>query len=286
MPGNPFGEKLELVLKVLSLSRGRLAAGLKVDKSVVGRWASGAVTPSTHNLALLTHYIADRLPGFTMLAWDREMAEFATLVGADLPRVEPNAVDGLPVAGLAEIREATLARGGDLEGFFETTRTASRAPGLFFHDQCLVRRHDDNGLLEIRLGMGEVVFTGWALPIRNHICCITTEAHTGAMTFIMLNCGVVQRPTRLDGIVLGAAAGAPPGLVATPIVCDRVGDLTGDRDADEAAFRERLARNPVASQNTVPPEVVAQLTRTFGPEQLALGGELQMHFPFHVSLTR
>lgn len=285
MPVNPFGEKLELALKVLSLSRGRLAAGLKVDKSVVGRWASGAVTPSTHNLALLTHFIADRLPGFTMLAWDRDLADFAALVGADLPKADPDLVEGLPLAGLTQIREATLDRGADLEGFFETTRTASRAPGLFFHDQCLVRRHA-NGLLEIRLGMGEIVFTGWALPIRNHICCVTTEAHTGAMTFIMLNCGVVQRPTRLDGIVLGAAAGAPPGLVATPIVCDRVGDLTDDRDADDAEFRERLKRNPLAPQDTVPPEVVAQLTRTFGPDQLAQGGELQMHFPFHVSLTR
>lgn len=57
----------------------------------------------------------------------------------------------------------------------------------------------------------------------------------------------------------------------------------GDRGADEAQFRERLARDPVASQT---PEVAAQLTRTFGPEELARGGELQMHFPFHVSLTR
>lgn len=42
----------------------------------------------------------------------------------------------------------------------------------------------------------------------------------------------------------------------------------------------------MAPQDTVPSEVVAQLTRTFGPEELARGGELQMHFPFHVSLTR
>lgn len=285
MAVSPFGEKLDLVLKVLSLSRARLAAELKVDKSVVSRWAGGTVTPSGHNLALLTHYIAGRLPGFTMLAWDQSMAEFTTLVGADPPKLDLELFGGLPLAGLSQIHEASLARGGDLEGFFETTRTAARAPGLFFHDQCLVRRHA-NGLLEIRLGMGEIVFSGWALPIRNQICCITTETHTGAMTFILLNSGVVQRPTRLDGIVLGPSAGAPPGLVATPIVCDRVADLTGDRDADDAEFRERLKRNPLASQDTVPPEVVAQLTRSFGPDQLALGGELQMHFPFHASLTR
>mgnify|MGYP000007444798 CR=1 FL=1 len=34
--------------------RGRLAADLGVDKSVVGRWATGAVRPSDHNLSRLT----------------------------------------------------------------------------------------------------------------------------------------------------------------------------------------------------------------------------------------
>jgi hypothetical protein len=36
----PFCRKLELVLKALSTSRGRLAADLGVDKSIVGRWVS------------------------------------------------------------------------------------------------------------------------------------------------------------------------------------------------------------------------------------------------------
>ena len=34
----PFSARLALALKALSLSRGRLAADLAVDKSVVSRW--------------------------------------------------------------------------------------------------------------------------------------------------------------------------------------------------------------------------------------------------------
>lgn len=63
----PFSRKLDLVLKALSLSRGRLAAQLGVDKSLAGRWASGAVTPSAHNLENLTRLVASHRPGFSLL---------------------------------------------------------------------------------------------------------------------------------------------------------------------------------------------------------------------------
>ena len=56
-PATPFAAKLDLVLRALSLSRGRLAAALGVDKSLVGRWTSGAVTPSDHNLSRLTQFV-------------------------------------------------------------------------------------------------------------------------------------------------------------------------------------------------------------------------------------
>ena len=71
-----FAKKLELVLKVLSMSRSRLAADLGVDKSVVGRWVSGAVQPSAHNLSLLSGLIAQHIPGFTTLDWDRGLPAF------------------------------------------------------------------------------------------------------------------------------------------------------------------------------------------------------------------
>ena len=57
-----FHEKLDLILKALSMSRGRLAAELGVDKSLVGRWVSGVVHPSALNLENLTRLISGRCP--------------------------------------------------------------------------------------------------------------------------------------------------------------------------------------------------------------------------------
>jgi hypothetical protein len=42
---SPYSAKLDLVLKALSISRGRLAADLGVDKSVVAESASGNPVP-------------------------------------------------------------------------------------------------------------------------------------------------------------------------------------------------------------------------------------------------
>ena len=66
-----FHQKLAFVLKALSISRGALAAGLGIDKSAVGRWVSGQVEPSAHNLARLSAYVAGRVPGFTALDGER-----------------------------------------------------------------------------------------------------------------------------------------------------------------------------------------------------------------------
>src|SRR5215218_7148123 len=79
-----FSAKLDLALKALSMSRGRLAADLGVDKSLVGRWASGAVSPSEHSLSLLTQLIASKRPGFTMLDWDRELEALAGVFGVEV----------------------------------------------------------------------------------------------------------------------------------------------------------------------------------------------------------
>lgn len=65
-----FPAKLELALKACSMSRGRLAAELGVDKSVVSRWLNGANAPSGHNLSSLTAVVAARFEGFTMLDWE------------------------------------------------------------------------------------------------------------------------------------------------------------------------------------------------------------------------
>jgi hypothetical protein len=283
----PFSAKLELVLKILSLSRARLAADLAVDKSVVGRWVSGAVVPSPHNMSALTRYVAQRASGFTMLDWDRAPADLAAALGVESPGASAPLpqIDGLPLSLLPQIREATAARAADLQCFFRTTRPAEAAPGHFVHDQGIVRLHDC-GLLEVRMGVGETVFEGWLLPLRAQLTCIATEKHTGAMVFAIFNAGGTSgRPRRLDGVLLGTSQGSLPGVAAAPIVLDRIGELSGDREADEAHYRTLLAQNPLAPPGSLPPEVEAQLSRDFGPSQVEAGGDWVLRSPYHRSIT-
>jgi hypothetical protein len=81
MTARDFPEKLSFAMKALSVSRTGLAAELKVDKSVVGRWISGVNKPTGHNLTHLSMIIAARRPGFTELDWDRDPEAFRQSLG-------------------------------------------------------------------------------------------------------------------------------------------------------------------------------------------------------------
>src|SRR3712207_6254577 len=56
-----FAERFCLALKAIGYSRGKAASRLGVDKSLVGRWASGAVHPNEHNLSKITALIAEHV---------------------------------------------------------------------------------------------------------------------------------------------------------------------------------------------------------------------------------
>ncbi|MBV8189351.1 MAG: helix-turn-helix domain-containing protein [Alphaproteobacteria bacterium] len=99
MAGVPeFARKLELVLKALNLSRGRLAQAVGIDKSVVSRWASGATIPTDHNLTLLTEVVARHRPGFGRFDWDRSVTSFAESLGVAAARGREDPRDGLPAS--------------------------------------------------------------------------------------------------------------------------------------------------------------------------------------------
>ena len=290
MVGSSFGAKLDLVLKLFSMSRAHLASALAVDKSLVGRWITGSVTPSAHNLANITRFVAGRHPGFTMLDWDRDMDAFATLFGATSPSpaaAEPTSVslDGFPLAIMPQIRAATAARAKDLECFFQTTRPAEAAPGRFLHDQGMVRLNP-NGLLEVSMGVRETVYRGWLFPVRGQLFCIATDAANGALVFAIFSSIPSGRPQRLDGITLGSSSGSLPGVAAAPIILDRVGELSGDREADDRRYLAMLTNDPLAAIDSVPPEVAAHLSRDFGPTPLAAGGDWLLQIPLHRSLGR
>lgn len=283
----PFSAKLGLVLKVFSMSRGRLAADLGIDKSVVGRWVTGAVKPSAHNLSLITALVARRLPGFTSLDWERSLPALATLLGAD-PTATPGLTPapGLQFALLNQALATTTLRGGAYEGFFRSTRPFLTLPGRFLHDHMMIRLDPPTALLRFHMGVAGTFFEGWVLPIQNQLFCIAEDITSGAPFFAILNGVGTSRADLLDGLSLGSALDTGRTPTAMALILERVGDLSGDREADDAHFAELAARDPVAPQGSVPDDVRDHLLRDIGPSHLAAGGDLLLRMPLSRSISR
>ena len=284
----PFAKKLELTLKVLSMSRARLAAGLAVDKSVVGRWVSGAVQPSAHNLSLLSTLIAERIPGFTTLDWDRTLPSFAELIGADLETVSgrnpASPTLGLPLVGMDQFLSATALRGEAYEGFWRSTRPYVLQPGRFIHDHGIIRR-DANGLLRLRIGTGGTVVDGWILPIGTQLYVIVVDVITGGVLFGLFNGVGGARADVVDGLVLAPSMDAGRTPTAHVMIFERIGSLTGDSDADDKHFLELASLSPIAAEGSVPDAVRDHLLSDFGPAAAALGGELLLRMPIWKSMA-
>jgi transcriptional regulator with XRE-family HTH domain len=287
----PFSAKLDLVLKALSMSRGRLAAELGVDKSLVGRWASGAVTPSAHNLENLTRLVAQKRAGFTMLDWDRELSDLAGLFGVEPPSAgyaqteARGAPEGLPLPVLDMARLTTERRGAAYEGFWRTTRPSVMMPGRFFHDHGMVRRAP-NGLLQFTMGGSGLLFDGWLLPAEGQLFAILFDTVGQTPIFLIFNGVPLSKASLLDGLVMAAALNAARTPSAYPIVMERVGDLTGDRAADDRTCAELLARDPLIPEGEVSPEMHRHLVRDIGPAAAAAGGDLFLLAPITSTLSR
>lgn len=104
-----FAARLLLAMKTLNFSRGQLSAAVGVDKSLVSRWLSGQVMPTSHNRARISEALSKIKPGFNMTLWDRPRAEFDHFLGiADFAPAQVN--------GSAEIRDVSAAQGGDESG--------------------------------------------------------------------------------------------------------------------------------------------------------------------------
>jgi len=286
-----FAKKLDLVLKVLSMSRARLAADLGVDKSVVGRWVSGAVRPSAHNLSRLSGLIAQRVAGFTALDWDRSFEAFAEVLGADLAgpaaKRAPEAplALALPLPLLDQFLAATALRGKAYEGFFRSTRPYVLAPGRFVHDHAFIRG-DATGFLRLRIGAGGTVVDGWLLPHGNQLFALCVDVVSGAMLFGIFNGVGTARAEVVDGIALAPALDPGRTPTAHAIMFERIGELTGDGAADEARFAELIARDPVAPEGSISETLRAHLTADFGPSHAARGGDMLLRMPLARSLAR
>lgn len=277
-----FSEKLDLVLKALSMSRGRLAADLGVDKSLVGRWASGAVTPSAHNLENLTRLVASKRDGFTMLDWDRDIDSLAHIFGVEpaLPQpasAKPNGVapaSGLPLPGMDLVRLMTERRAATYEGFWRSTRPSIAQPGDIFHDYGMIKRGAD-GLLHFKMGGSGLLFDGWMLPVEGQLFAILFDTVGQTPVFLIFNAVSLHKAVQLDGLILAAALNAARTPSAYPVVLERLGDLSGDEAADEAHCQELLKLDTLATDETAPPSMRKHLIRDIGPAAVSSGaGEL------------
>ncbi len=277
MTTTPFSEKLRLVLKMLSMSSAQLASELGTDKSVVSRWLKGAVLPSAHNMSRLTAVVATRVARFRTLDWEREPQEFAEMFGADRDAIKramgaAAPAQGLPLANWDQMIATAASRGRPYEGFFRSTRPSPTLVGRFVHEYGMIRR-DAIGLLRLRMGSVGSIVDGWMIPLNGQLYSIATETNSGTLLFGIFNGINTPKVEAFDGLTLvpGSDMGRSP--TATAILCERIGDLGADPEADDVRCREMMAFNPLAPEGSIPEHVRNHLVRDIGPAQLALGGD-------------
>ena len=291
MDAEDLPARFELALKALSISRGRLASELRVDKSVVSRWLSGTNAPSNHNLEKITHAVAQRRPGFSMLDWDRPMTDFIASLGLDsgaktaAHRPEFRLTEIIPPDVMEEAVATTKFRGAAYEGFWQSTRLAIDPVGFYMHDQIMIWR-SEQGLLRSRMGVYDMRFEGWLLPMQSQLFGIACDPSTGVFLFSILNAVFRNRATTLDGLTLTLQRTQGGTPVAAASIMERQEDLSGDWERDEARFRVLTQRNPVASPDSVPKIIRDHLFKDVGPTPFAAGGPAMLTMAFAASLSQ
>lgn len=261
-----FAGKLEVALKALSLSRVAAAQALGVDKSLVGRWLSGAVHPTEHNLSRLTAILAERKAGFRMADWDAPIDRFAERFDIAMPSRGGDPGPVLPhLRPLIQIaREETARRGSAYEGLYRTARPSLLVAETVFHEYGIIRRNRE-GLLDVAMRGSGLLFEGWALPAHNNLFVFLYD-NTGLSPLSLVFRGIaLPRAMVLDGIMLLAALDAGRTPAAMPVLLERVGDLDQDAGSDIDRI-ERMEREMPEPLEPIPEEDVrARLFRDAGP---------------------
>jgi hypothetical protein len=103
-------------------------------------------------------------------------------------------------------------------------------------------------------------------------CCATNEL-TGASTFSIFN--YVRRPRIdvMDGLTLSCMTDAGGCPVANACMLERIGELSGDPEADNAHYETLLTQHPIAPEGSIPEAIRNHLLFDCGPEAMAAGGD-------------
>jgi transcriptional regulator with XRE-family HTH domain len=284
LANNSFASRLVLTLKAMSMTRGQLASALSVDKSLVGRWASGKVMPSAHNLSLLTQFFARSFPGFSLLVWDYEAPAFAAVIGVGAP--EPAQSLSLPLA-MPLPSGAVTASIRAYEGIWRITTSAGLAdqPDLFLHGYTILRMHPD-GYLSSKAGMFDLLVDGWTMLVGQQLFSAFNDQVSGRVHFTIMNGVIGGKPGLMDGIGLSCRGELGGVIVSWALVTERVADLTDDPAADLARFMSFVELSPVAEPQSVPERVRHHLVRDVGPRAAAAGGDLLLYMRALDSMAR
>ena len=289
MTDGEFPARLLLALKALSLSRGRLAVELAVDKSVVSRWLSGRQAPTGQNLANLTALVARHRPGFNLLDWEADLDALAGRLGVAPAPAPASPWDTLstwlPDTVLQESKTLTDLRGDAYEGLWRTTRPAIGQPGRFIHDPLLIRK-GDNGFLTCRTAVEDMRFEGWTFLTQTQLFSVAVDARTGIFLFCIFNAVLRARAEVLDGLSLTIQRVGGGSPVAGACLMERMAELTGDAAVDDEAFEAAASRDALAPEGSIPPEIARRLLPDVGPAALAAGGMALLAMPFATSMSR
>ncbi len=289
-----FSFRLDLALKALNLSRAHLASAVGVDKSVVSRWLSGRATPSGLNLARISETLAKIKPGFSAIGWTRPLTEFETLLGIpaspaaakskpklglhppdpELPADSPLSVAAHSFQNATEAARREIGRHGDAyDGFWEVLRPSFMLPGKFVRDQAIIHRRD--GLLHMRQGGQGFEYTGWLMMLRSQIYGLLADLRDDGLVLSIVNSVTMPRVESTNGLLMAVTSDRFQVPTASPIFWRRIGDLSGDEDADRQTYESRrMSVTNLMEADEVEPNVRALLLPDVGPAAFAAGGAM------------
>jgi transcriptional regulator with XRE-family HTH domain len=283
-----FAAKLDLALRSLSIGRGRLAAEIGVDKSVVSRWLSGAARPSAYNLERISRLIGGQCPGFSMLDWDHEPDAFGRRLGIGAAAA-PLAPDdrtchpgALPFGSLELAALETKRRASAYTGRWKVTRLSSSGEMIAFSEHLLIR--PDGAGLTIEHRFATHMLKGWLLISEGTLYAFVSDSADGSFAYYCLNGVVGPKAHRLDGIHTSVGGHRATTPFAQIIVLERVGDLEG-AEADDAWADEGTANWGAVNIGDLDSSIVAAIGRDFGASAAREGGEAVLRVPLERSLA-
>lgn len=294
-----FGEKLGLALKVTSISRGRLAASVSVDKSVVSRWLSDSVRPSGHNLTLITNLLRQELQlAFSLLTWELDYPDFARAIGAPeiLVQHQPVPADGdgaapvLPLQAISVSRAAVPREGWVFPGLYIGYRNAYANNGIVIVQALLLRLEGER--LTARFSDGLFNYRGEALLLRGQLFVVMEETtRLDELLSMVLNGVSAPMADVLDGLIMGVAADRTSTPSCTTIVWQRQADVTGDEALDESAWSgcvDEVARinRDGRGRELMPPEFAHLVDNLVGVPRDGADLDQILRVPFTRSLSR